>query len=234
MALSRQQAISQYGTEAYTGWGEAEAAADARAKGLSAGGLSVPSASMDFVGLAEQAYGDLGAYYDKILKQTEGDINKAVARLTEDYDRGIRIKKEDYEVQKAQLQQQQLADERTYGQARQTLQNTALGRGIASKSAYDTGTGQTGYGLLDLLRGNQEADITQQQQARQAQFKALDTDLSRYQESADITKSRATEDYASELERYKAEQEQNRRVQAGQLANQKAANLYRSFASQLI
>jgi hypothetical protein len=33
MALSREQAISQYGTEAYTGWGEAEAQADWNAKG---------------------------------------------------------------------------------------------------------------------------------------------------------------------------------------------------------
>ena len=37
MALSRQDAISKYGTEAYTGWGETEAAADAAAKGLTGG-----------------------------------------------------------------------------------------------------------------------------------------------------------------------------------------------------
>ena|SRR3990167_4427380 len=38
MGLSQQDAISQYGTEAYTGWGETEAAADAKSKGLSGGG----------------------------------------------------------------------------------------------------------------------------------------------------------------------------------------------------
>jgi hypothetical protein len=49
MGLSKQQAISQYGTEAYTGWGETEAAADAKAKGINAGSGSnlstIPSSS---------------------------------------------------------------------------------------------------------------------------------------------------------------------------------------------
>ena len=33
MALSREQALAQYGTPAYTGWSETEAAADAREHG---------------------------------------------------------------------------------------------------------------------------------------------------------------------------------------------------------
>jgi len=36
MALSKDQSISLYGTESYTAWGETEAAADAKAKGLTA------------------------------------------------------------------------------------------------------------------------------------------------------------------------------------------------------
>ncbi len=49
MALTKEQAISQYGTEAYTAWGEAEAAADFKAKGSVRGnqtaGGGAPSAA---------------------------------------------------------------------------------------------------------------------------------------------------------------------------------------------
>lgn len=48
MGLSKEQAVSTYGTEAYTGWGETEAAADAKAKGISVGSTdfsSMPSST---------------------------------------------------------------------------------------------------------------------------------------------------------------------------------------------
>lgn len=48
MALSKEQAVSTYGTEAYTGWGETEAAADAKAKGISVG-------STDFSAMPESS-----------------------------------------------------------------------------------------------------------------------------------------------------------------------------------
>jgi hypothetical protein len=47
MALSRDQSLQLYGTESYTGWGEAEASADAQAKGISADSSS-SSSSFDY------------------------------------------------------------------------------------------------------------------------------------------------------------------------------------------
>jgi len=43
MGLTREQAISQYGSEAYTGWDAAGAAADAKAKGIQPGSQSSSS-----------------------------------------------------------------------------------------------------------------------------------------------------------------------------------------------
>jgi len=97
MALSQEQSIQQYGTVAYTGWGETEAQADfiATNGAKAGGGGGIPTFNFDFAAEAEKAYGELGVYYDRILKESRGDVDKALSRLVEDYDRGLRIKTED-------------------------------------------------------------------------------------------------------------------------------------------
>ena len=45
MGLSQSQSQSLYGTDSYAGWGETEAAADAKTKGISAGNYSSSSSS---------------------------------------------------------------------------------------------------------------------------------------------------------------------------------------------
>src|SRR6185503_8131474 len=52
----------------------------------------------DYAAEAEKAYGELGAYYDRVLRESQGDTTKAIARLTEDYDTGLRREKEDQAI----------------------------------------------------------------------------------------------------------------------------------------
>lgn len=75
MALSKDQAISQYGTEAYTGWGETEAAADAKAKGLtdSSGKLKSTTSSGS----------TSGTDYSSILKSSQEAAKAAIEPAVE-------------------------------------------------------------------------------------------------------------------------------------------------------
>lgn len=91
MALSRDQSISQYGTERYTGWGEVEAAADARAKGISGGNLS--SYAQDYVNSYNQ---DLNAfnsavdkYTDEVIAQSQGDYNFAAKWIESNFTQAL-------------------------------------------------------------------------------------------------------------------------------------------------
>lgn len=73
MALTKEQAISQYGTESYTGWGETEAAADAKAKGISAGSGSSVS------GL--NSTGDVSNYLDSTQQQLYSSIQQQLGEI---------------------------------------------------------------------------------------------------------------------------------------------------------
>lgn len=92
----------------------------------------VPTFSFDYKKAAEDAYGELGTYYLRLLSESKGDLNKALARLTQDYDRGLRIKTED----KALLSQR----------ANENVRDNALARGIYQKSVYDP---EGGMGIPD-------------------------------------------------------------------------------------
>jgi glutamate synthase domain-containing protein 2 len=73
MGLTKEQAISQYGTESYTGWGETEAAADAKAKGISAGSGSSVS------GL--NSTGDVSNYLDSTQQQLYSKIQQQLGEI---------------------------------------------------------------------------------------------------------------------------------------------------------
>lgn len=216
MALTTQQSLELYGTPAYTGWGETEAMYDARSKGISQGG-GQQGFNFDFAGEAQKAYDELGSYYDRILSESRGDLNKALARLTEDYDRGIRLKKEDVATARQQLGIRQ-------DQANKLGVNNALARGIYQQSAYDP---NGGYGIQDTAqRENDQAFATQQQ--------ALDRDLSRYTEAAGVAKSRAETDLPETQRRNEFALEQQRRTEAGQMANERATRALTRYNAALI
>lgn len=214
MALTSQQSLQLYGTPAYTGWGETEAMYDARTKGLTGGGGGF---NFDFNGEAKKAYDELGAYYDRILKESKGDLNKAMSRLVEDYDTGIRLKKEDVATARQQLGIQQ-------DQTNKLGVDSALARGIYQKSAYDPAGG---YGIQD-----QAQKLNDQQFANQnAQ---LDTGLNRYTDAAGLAKTRTAADLTENQSRNEFNLEQSRRTEAGQLANERATRALTRYNAALI
>lgn len=140
---------------------------------------------------ANQAYGELGAYYDRILKESQGDMTKVLARLTEDYQRGTRIKFEN-------------------------TQNNALARGLYQKSAYDTNTlpatpaapNLGGFGLpeanykqsiepLTIAKQRQEIDLPEAQ--RRSEF---DMEQNRRKEAAGIANNRGEKAYQDYLAKF--------------------------------
>lgn len=99
-------------------------------KYLSSGG--VPIFNFDYKKSAEEAYGELGTYYLRLLSESKGDLNKVLARLTEDYDRGLRIKTEDKAL--------------GIESGTRNVRDNALARGIYQKSVYDP---EGGMGVPD-------------------------------------------------------------------------------------
>lgn len=168
---------------------------------LSSGGGG-GSFSFDFAEEAKKAYGELGTYYDRILKESRGDMNRALARLQEDYDTGVRIRKEDYGIQQEQIDREQEQNKRI-------VQGNALARGIYQKSLQDP-TG--GFGIAD-----ENMKLVQEGAERQRQ--SLGRTLLRATEAADLARKRTTEDVQTGQERSEFDLEQQRRKEAGELAN---------------
>jgi|GEM_PF-6170805 hypothetical protein len=97
--------------------------------------------NFDFAGEAEKAYGELGVYYDRLLRESEGDLNKVLARMATDYETGVRRRREDLATGQERVQQ--------------SVMDNALARGIYQKSAYGPG----GYGVADKLKEETEKPL---------------------------------------------------------------------------
>lgn len=219
MALSREDSLRLYGTEAYTAWDEASAAADAQSKGIQTQSYSGGGFNFDFAGEAEKAYGELGTYYDRLLKENDFDVNKALSRLSYDYDTNTRQARQDYFIQEKQMKTAQ-------EQQNKALITEGLRRGITRGSAYDTqGKDMLGiFGAKKKQLGELQAMDTQQ----------LSTSLDRYLKGAELSKQRSTEDINTQAERYKSELERNRRKEAGELANLRGQTAFQNYSSSLV
>jgi hypothetical protein len=180
---------------------------------MAQGGSNNGTFNFDYVKAATDAYGELGVYYDRILKESQGDLNLALSRLTEDYDRGVRIKTEDTTT----------ANQATT----QSNQANALARGIYQKSLFDPfnqnpATPTAGMGLADLANPNNPYGQTINQS---------NTNLNRYKEDATITLNRNKVDLPEKQRRYAADLEQQRRTEAASMAEtrgQRALTKYQS------
>lgn len=181
----------------------------------SGGGRSIPSFNFDYEAEARNAYGELGPYYLRLLTESQGDTNKILSRLVEDYDRGLRIKREDRATTETAL----VESER---RARRNVVDNALTRGLYTKSAFapEQGFGIADTNLIDALYPIQ----TRRQLA--------DTALKRYEEQADITKTRTTEDTREKQKRYEFDLEQRKRKEAAELANTRGSRAYQKYISE--
>lgn len=220
MGLSSQQSVQLYGSDRYTGWGETEAAADAKSKGIAA---PMPgSFNFDYEAEAKKAYGDLGEYYDRILKESKGDVNLALSRMKEDYERGARIRKEDLTANLSDADRAEQEAQRQNKLQRSGVVDNALARGLYQKSAFDPNTQPTeeltGFGIPQTNMGNVIAGQQYDTQGRAIARNRLLLGDTRASEQADLGYSRGTVDINRAQTRFEAEQERQRRLEAAQLA----------------
>lgn len=179
----------------YAGWSDPEAGNDFAAghgagkwTGTTGGGGAGGSFNFDYEGEVNKAYGELGTYYDRILKEARGDVDLAVARMIEDYETGNRRRLEDVGFATENIE-------------RNTRSN-ALARGLYQQSAYGTG-----FGIPDQerVRRTQEVqrtadrsllDSTTAKDRRQTDLKTelqrreFDLEQKRRQEAADLASQR--------------------------------------------
>lgn len=180
--------------------------------------------NFDFAAEAQKAYGELGLYYDRILKEARGDVNKALSRLNQDYETGVRYKMEDIASEGQAL-------DREAQSSQQNLIAQMLSRGLYRQSAFQApGEDNTkGYGIADIKRAQLNEVVGQKRQL-------LDRSLSRYLETEGLNKERTTEDLNTELSRKEFELEQNRRKESADMANQRGDRAYQKYlaSSQLM
>jgi len=199
------QDLVNMGYVGYTGWGNPEAGYDFLAtggKGKEGGG-----GGFDYESEVQKAYGELGAYYDRVLKESRGDVNLALSRLVQDYERGGRERAIDVAEQERRTEQQ--------------VRENALARGLYQKSTFP-GVGEAGFGIPDI----EKLEAT----------RPIQLAYSRYKEEAGLTKTRREEDVTREQQRREFDLEQQRRKEAGELAQQRAERSYQrqAFESALV
>lgn len=226
------------GYTGYQGWGDAEAQADFNATGGAGkfpsgggGGGSIPSFNFDYAAEAEKAYGELGVYYDRILRESEGDLNLALSRLVEDYDRGLRVRKEDTAFQQETSDLQQAEADRQRALAERGANENVLKRGLAQKSLFDP---FGGIGLGQRVIDERVAPYAYAANLRNRNKQQLALGLNRYGEQygpEGYSRKRATVDTATKIERNKFKLEQERRKESGDIANQRGAQAYQRFLS---
>lgn len=227
MALTSQQSIQLYGTPAYTGWGETEASYDARSKGLTgnAGGV------LSFDAEVDKAYSDLGSYYSQLLDDAQGDLNKALSRLQEDYDTGKRFRIQNFEMGGKAIAIAQEAFSQDARQAYKTLETRQLARGISNKSMYDPSGDR---GIADVEQQNLGADISRGQRQIDLRKEAQQTSFDQTGALADIGLQRAKTDLPQEFDKYKTNLEEERRFKSGQLALSRQQRAFQRFEAGLV
>lgn len=142
-----------------------------------------------------EALEELRPYYERILKEEGGDVEKAKLRLEEDYKRGIRINREDYEKAKGNY-----GPPMYQGETAQQYYNR-------TKGMYGTNPDE-GIALLEnlakrgiLQSGIAKVDSSKLATAQQRRQEAIDAALKRYEEESGIKRERSLEDIGTEWER---------------------------------
>lgn len=244
MALTREQSLAQYGTEKYTAWNETEAQADWIAQGGGGVGVSgdLDPEMQEFADLIAQLTGspielpplkvkdweeyekaaleELKPYYTRILKEEGGDVERAKKRMQEDYDRGLRIKREDYETAK-KLYGDKLKPGETLPQylARTRLQGKE-GMFIEEGQELVEQMGKRGLFRSGIMTGEVGKLGTSQEKRQQA----IDRALSRYEEESGLGFTRGMEDVKTAWGRRKFELGEEKKERAGIIGRQKRSD----------
>ena len=161
---------------------------------------------------------ELKPYYERLLKEEGGDIEKAKARLLEDYERGVRINTE-----QAETNLEGFGPEMQQGESTQSYYNRAKGEyGTFPEESIALAQNMNKRGILYSGIANTEASkLATSQQRRQ---EAINNALKNYVEEAGITKERGIQDLATEWERRQWELDQQKAEDAANLARQKRSD----------
>lgn len=236
--ITRDESIEKYGTEAYTGWNSVDADADFKAKGgtpgagadpinefastfaqLTASPVTVPELQVDsFEEYEERALEELRPYYERILEEEGGDVERAKQRIEQDYQRGMRISREDLSVAK---ESQGPAVEP--GETIQDYYNR-------TKSEFGSFP-QEGIKMLDNLMkrrvqhsGIAQTDTQNLATAQKRRQEALDRAQGRYAEKIGINRERTLGDIDRAWSRRQFELGEEKKEKAGRLGRQKRSD----------
>lgn len=207
-----------------------EAPADTRPALPSLGGQDKPGpfGIPSYKSYYDQAYKDLDAYYRRILAEEYGDVDRAVARLREDYDRGMRISTEDYVVNLAYAQDSAAAARREEAST-SAKENRALTGNLLSRGVYDGGVG-------DAARGETKSAQDLRREAIDRALKKSETDLGftfqRGQEETTKTQKRGTEDTASNWQKFQTSKAMEREEKALGLAESRYGREFSAVSTQ--
>lgn len=141
-------------------------------QGPGGGGGDIPAFSFSFEEAEKAALEELRPYYERILSEEQGDVERAKRRIEEDYARGARYREED-------LASEEAAFGLTFPKEKNQLLENLNKRGLVP-------TAQRG-GL-----GSQ--DITNLQQSQDLRREAVTRALSRQGEEAGLTRARSREE----------------------------------------
>jgi hypothetical protein len=101
-----------------------------------------------------------------------------------------------------------------------------VARGVYNKSIADP---NGGYGVADTEMANANAPYEYQTKTRQATKRGLLTAFDRSNAADTLTKTRTEVDVPEKQQRYESELERQRRVEAGQMSNDRGARAYQDY-----
>lgn len=204
-------------------------------------GVSLSDA--DIAAAEDAAYKELTPYYEGILADAKGDVELAKKRMEEDYQRGNRIRTEDVAtaisratedtgLSKADVgDRTKLAndtlkylDQTKFPMARQALLETYNKRGIFKSGLKTQGVDILGQeqNLERTAQTNTISGLDRENQRLDIALNRVKTDqplsLSRWQEEANVQKSRTGEDLDTQLTRKQKQVEQQKKMEAIALA----------------
>jgi hypothetical protein len=152
----------------------------------------------------DKAYTDLNAYYQALLTQEGGDVDRVKRRLEEDYAKGNRITMEDYTSNLANTQAE-------YGGAvkEQAITNTAENRALQDNQ-LQRGISIGGLAEKQSLEQKSKQDLRREaiDRALQKSEKDLSYSKERSLEDTALTKMRGGEDVTSAFNKFQLTQKQ--------------------------
>lgn len=195
--------------------------------GSSGGGTTLPPFKFDQAAADKAAMEELRPYYEKLLKIYNGDVQLAKQRMEQDYERGLRYKKEETANAMGDIETAQRERDRKFKIALGDLDQEMNSRGIYTS------------GIRTQKTGEATADEAYQKKLLSDKARDLALTEKKYIEEQDVTKNRFLEDkgfkqtgvegFMSEPEKYKWEQSKKMSEQAADMALMKRNQAFQDW-----